>query len=165
MLGGDLIGDGKSETAILKNGFLFIYQGRNQLYKSSRNLGGSIDTLTYNATPGMQDYRLDTVCFELSPLLCDIDGDDRKELIVPGAEGVNRVLPGLPAEVDRSWLAVVRHERGNFVTREFSGSFERPIQGMGFSPRGVLFLTTQHTGGKGTHGEAVVYRLPVTPTP
>jgi hypothetical protein len=165
MLGQDLNGDGKTETAMIQNGFLFIYQGGEQLYKSSRKVGGSIDTLTYNATPGMQDYRLDTVCFELSPLLCDIDGDGRKEMVVPAADGVNRVLPGLPAEVDRSWLAVIRNEHGNFVTRDLSESFERPIQGIGLSPQGIMFLTTQHAGGRGAHGQATVYRFPVHSLP
>jgi hypothetical protein len=162
---GDLNGDGKTETAIVKNGFLFIYQGRRRIYKSPRRIGGSIDTLTYNATPGMEDYRMETVCIEVSPLWCDLDGDGRKELVVPAAEGVNRVVPGLPAKVDRSWLAVVRYEQGRFVTRELSESFERPIQGLGISPRGILFLTTQSAGDDDVHGQSMVYRLPVQPTP
>jgi hypothetical protein len=161
----DINGDGKIETGMIKNGFLFIYQGRKQLYKSPRTIGGSIETLTFNATPGMQDYRLETVRFELSPLWCDVDGDGRKELVVPAAEGVNRIMPGLPAEVDRSWLAVVRLEQGRFITKEWSESFERPIQGLGLSPQGVLFLTTQGTGDDDAHGQSMVYRLPVGPMP
>ena len=161
----DLNGDGKTETAMIKDGFLFIYQGRKQLYKSPREIGGSIDTLTYNATPGMQDYRLETVRFELSPLWCDVDGDGRKELVVPAAEGVNRIMPGLPAEVDRCWLAVIRYEQGRFGTRELSESVELPIQGLGLSPQGVLFLTTQGAGGKDAHGQSMVHRLPFQATP
>jgi hypothetical protein len=161
----DLNGDGKTEAAMIKNGFLFIYQGNKKLYKSPRRIGGSIDTLTYNATPGMQDYRLETVRFELSPTLCDLDGDGGKELVVPAAEGVNRILSGLPAKVDRSWLAVVRHEQGRFVTRELSESFERPIQGLGLSTRSILFLTTQGAGDDDAHGQSMVYRLPVGPMP
>jgi hypothetical protein len=160
----DLDGDGKTETAILKNGFLFIYRGRKQVYKSPRKLGGSIVSLNYNATPGMQDFRLETVRFELTPLWCDIDGDGRKELVVPASEGVNYYAPGLPAEVDSSWLAVVRHERGRFSTKELSETFERPIQGLGISPQGVLFLTTQPAGDEAEHGQATVYRLPIQAT-
>jgi hypothetical protein len=161
----DLDGDGKTETAMIKNGLLFIYRGHRQLYKSPRKVGGSIVTLNFNATPGMQDFRLETVRFELSPLWCDIDGDGRKELVVPGAEGVNRIMPGLPSKVDRSWLAVVRHEQGHFATREWSESFERSIQGLGLSPQGVLLLTTQLAGSDGGHGQATVYRLPIPITP
>ena len=161
----DFNGDGKVETALVKNGFLFIYRGRKQLYKSPRNIGGSIDTLTYNATPGMEDFRMETVRFELRPQWWDIDGDGRKELVLPAAEGVNRVMPGLPAKVERSWLAVVHHEQGRFVTRELSESFERPIQGLGLSTRGILFLTTQGAGDDDAHGQSMVYRLPVQATP
>jgi len=161
----DIDGNGKIETAMIKNGLLFIYRGRKQLYKSPRKIGGSIDTLTFNATPGMQDFRLETVRFELSPLWCDVDGDGRKDLVVPAAEGVNRAMPGLSAEVDRSWLAVVRHDQGRFITRELSASFERPIQGLGLSPRGILFLTTQEPSGDETHGQTMVHRLPVQTMP
>jgi hypothetical protein len=161
----DLDGDGNTETAMIKNGFLFIYRGRKQLYKSPRKIGGSTDKLTFNATPGMQDFRLVTVRFEVSPLWCDVDGDDRKELVVPAAEGINYTMPGLPAEVDRSWLAVIRHEQGHFATRELSENFERPIQGLGLSSHGVLFLTTHSAGGQTGHGQAMVYRFPIHPTP
>jgi hypothetical protein len=160
----DLDGNGKAETAIVKNGFLFIYRGRKQIYKSPHKLGGSIVSLNYNATPGMQDSRVDTVRFELSPLWCDIDHDGRKELIVPAAEGVNYILTGLPTEVDASWLAVVRREQGRFSTKELSETFERPIQGLGISPQGVLFLTTQPAGDEAEHGQATVYRLPIQAT-
>jgi hypothetical protein len=161
----DLDGGGKTQTAMIKNGFLYLYEGRKQLYKSPRKIGGSIDTLTFNATPGMQDFRLATVRFELSPLWCDIDGDGRKELVAPAAEGVNRIMPGLPADVDRTWLAVISHDQGHFVTKELSESFERPIQGLGLSSRGVLFLTTQSPGDEDAHGQSIVYRLPVQATP
>jgi hypothetical protein len=157
----DFDGDGKSETAILNNGFLFIYRGRKQVYKSPRKLGGSIASLNYNATPGMKDFRLATVRFELNPLWCDIDGDGRNELVVPASEGVNYYAPGLPAEVDSSWLAVIRHEQGRFSTKELSETFERPIQGLGISPQGVLFLTTQPAGDEAEHGQATVYRLSI----
>jgi hypothetical protein len=160
----DLDGDGKTETAILKNGFLFIYRGRKQVYKSPRKLGGSIVSLNYNATPGMQDFRLDTARFELSPLWCDIDGDGRKELVVPAAEGINKFMPGLPTKIDASWLAVVRHEGGRFSTKELSETFERPIQGLGISRRGILFLTTQPAGEEAEHGQATAYRLPIQAT-
>jgi hypothetical protein len=161
----DLNGDGKIETAMIKNGFLFIYQGRRQIYKSPSKIGGSIDTLTFNATPGMQDYRLETVRFELGPLWFDIDGDGRNELVVPAAEGVNRIMPGLPAKVDRSWLAEIRYDQGRFVTRELSENFERPIQGLGLSSIGVLFLTPQGSGGEDALRQSTVYRLPVQATP
>lgn len=157
----DLEGDGKIETAMIKNGSLFVYRGNRQLYKSPRVIGGSIDKLNFNATPGLKDFLMKTVRFELSPLWCDMDGDGRKELVAPAAEGVNRIMPGLPAEVDRSWLAVIRHEQGNYVTKEWSESFERPIQGLGLSPQGVLFLTVQDSGDNSAHGKATVYRLPV----
>ncbi len=161
----DLDGDGKTEAVLIRNGSLFVYRGGKQLYKSPRKIGGSINTLNFNATLDMKDFLLRTVRFELSPLWCDMDGDGRKELVVPAAEGVNRIMPGLPAEVDRSWLAVIRHEQGHYVTKEFSESFERPIQGLGFSPQGVLFLTTQDAGDQSAHGEATAYRLPVRSTP
>jgi hypothetical protein len=160
----DFDGNGKTETAVVKNGFLFIYRGRRQIYKSPHKLGGSIVTLNYNATPGMQDDRLDTVRFNLSPLWCDFDGDGRKELIVPAAEGVSHIIPGLPTEVDSSWLAVIRYEQGRFSTKELSETFERPIQGLGISPQGVLFLTTQPAGDEAEHGQATVYRLPIQAT-
>jgi hypothetical protein len=161
----DLDGDGKTEAAIIKNGYLFIYRGRKQVYKSPRKLGGSIVSLNYNATPGLQENRLDTARFELSPLWCDIDGDGQKELVVPAAEGVNHYIPGLPTKVDSSWLAVVRHGRGRFSTRELSETFERPIQGLGLSPQGVLFLTTQPAGDEAEHGQTTLYRFPIQATP
>jgi hypothetical protein len=161
----DIDGDGKTETAVIRNGALFVYRSSKQLYKSPRKVGGSIDTLNFNATPDMKDFLLKTVRFELSPLWCDVDGDGRKEVVVPAAEGVNRIMPGLPAEVDRSWLAVVRHEQGRYVTRELSESFERPVQGLGFGSQGILFLTTEGAGGEDSHGQSTMYRLPVQSTP
>ncbi len=82
----DLTGDGKAETAYVRNGVLWIYAGGDRIYRSSREMGGSISTMTYDTNPDAKDSVLSTLSLEVQPFLYDIDGDGAPELLVVGSE-------------------------------------------------------------------------------
>jgi hypothetical protein len=128
---GDLTGDGKPETAYVRNGILWIYVGTRRIYESSKGMGGSIATLTYNKNPDVRESMFSVLSLEVPPFLHDFDGDGVPELLVVSAETSFLKTPGIGPRIKKSWLAVVKFRGGMFKKGRLPGELENPIQGIG----------------------------------
>jgi len=127
----DLTGDGKREIAVVQKGVLSIYSGTKRIYHTSREMGGTISTLTYDANSGSQkNPMLLTLSLEVPPFPHDIDGDGVPELLVVGSETSSVKVPGIGPGIRKSWVAVVKFKGGNFRRGRLGEELENPIQGI-----------------------------------
>jgi hypothetical protein len=136
----DLTGDGRPETGFVQRRTLFLYEGKELLYESSRQMGGSLSELTYDINPGAADRLFTTVAFEVPPVAVDLDGDGRKEVVVIASEGSG--LSGLGSGVRKSWLATLEYRGGRFVRGSLGPELETPLQGLYANRKGVFVVAT-----------------------
>ena len=110
----DLTGDGKIENAFIRNGKLYIFNGKKRIYKSLKKMGGSLSFLTYDVNPGFKDSKPTTAAFEISPVAVDLDADGRRELLASAAErsilGSLKVSAGLT----KTWISIFKYDGGRF---------------------------------------------------
>jgi hypothetical protein len=136
----DLTGDGRMETAFVRNRTLFVYKGTDLLYESSRQMGGSLSVLTYDLNPGAADRLFTTVEFEVPPVAVDLDGDGRMEVVAIATEGSG--LSGIGSGVRKSWLATLGYREGRFVRGSLGPELETPLQGLYASRKGLFVVAT-----------------------
>jgi hypothetical protein len=136
----DLTGDGRTETAFVRNRTLFVYDGTNLLYESSRQMGGSLSVLTYDLNPGAADRLFTTVAFEVPPVTVDLHGDGRMEMVAIASEGSG--LSGIGSGVRKSWLSTLGYREGRFVRGSLGPELETPLQGLYASRKGVFAVAT-----------------------
>ncbi len=153
----DLTGDGKLEAAYVRNGSLWVYSGKEKIYVSPRQMGGSLSTLTYKVDPTLLDYRSTSVFFEVAPIAVDIDADGLRELLVVSSDQSSIKAPGLITTIDKSRIAVFNYENGSFVRGTVGEPIDAAIQGLGADGRQILFVATD-PGSFLDQGGAVDYR-------
>ena len=137
----DMNGNGRPETAFVRNRTLFLYEGKELLYESSRQMGGSISAMTYDVNPGASARMFRTAAFEVPPAVVDLDGDGRMELVVIASEGSG--VAGIGSGVGKSWLATVDFRGGRFIRGSLGPELETPLQGLHVSGKGVFVVATQ----------------------
>ncbi len=157
---GDLTGDGKLETAFVRNGVLWIYAGKRRIYKSSKEMGGSISTLTYDMNPGAQNTMFAVLSLEVPPFRHDIDGDGVAELLVVGAETSALKVPGIGPGIKKSWVAVVKFRGGKFQKGRLPGELEDPIQGIWSDGKQVYLVVSKTTSSLTKKGSSSLLTLP-----
>jgi len=136
----DLTGDGRAETAFVRNRRLFVYDGKELLYESSQQMGGSLSVLTYDLNPGAADRLFTTTAFEVPPVAVDLDGDGRLEVVAIASEGSG--LSGIGFGVRKSWLATLEYREGRFIRGSLGPELETPLQGLYASRKGVFVVAT-----------------------
>ncbi len=157
----DLTGDGKSETVFIRGGILYIYQGKQRLYASPKQMGGSLSFLTYDIDPGFKSLQTTSAEFEISPVAADIDGDGQLEIIAVAAEknflGDVAAAPG----IKKSWLEVFKYKDRKVVTGTLGDEMETPLQGLVVDGKRVLIVATQAGNilGKGRSSHLLAYWL------
>ena len=161
---GDLTGDGKRETAIVRDGILMIYKGTKRVYESSREMGGSISTLTYNNEPGAKDTRFSILSLEVPPFLYDIDGDGVAELLVVSADSSFVKTPGIGPGIKKSWVGVVKFRGGMFKKGRLPGELENPIQGIWADGKQVYVVVSRTTSFVSKKGSSSLLTLPLRQT-
>jgi WD40 repeat protein len=138
----DLTGDGQLETAYVRDRILYIYSGKKRLYKSPKQMGGSLSFLTYDIDPNFKDGPNTTVEFEISPVATDLDGDGHTELLAVASErsifGSLAVSPG----VKKSWLAIFKYKNGRFESGSLGNEIDIPLQGLAVTPKQILMVAT-----------------------
>jgi hypothetical protein len=139
----DLTGDGKQEIAMVRNGVLWIYAGRRKIYESSRDMGGTISTLTYDENPGSPNTMFSSLSLEVPPFPQDIDGDGVAELLVVGSETSSIKVPGIGPGIKKSWVAVVKFRGGKFQKGRLGGELENPIQGLWAEGKQVYLVVSK----------------------
>ncbi len=158
---GDLTGDGKQETAYVRNGVLWIYAGRERIYRSSKEMGGSISTITYDRNPDVKDSMISVLSLEVPPFLHDIDGDGIPELLVVGAETGIVQVPGIGPGVKKSWVNVVKFQAGTFRKGRLPGDLENPIQGIWAEGKHVYLVVSRTTSILRKEGSSTLLALPL----
>jgi hypothetical protein len=136
----DLTGDGRAETAFVRNRTLFIYEGKELIYESSQQMGGSISAVTYDVNPGAASRLITSASFEIPPVAVDLDGDGRMEVVAIASEGSG--LSGIGSDVRKSWLATLGYREGRFVRGSLGPELESPLQGLYASRKGVFVVAT-----------------------
>jgi hypothetical protein len=137
----DVTGDGKTETVFVRNRTMFVYEGTELLYESSRQMGGSLSELTYDLNPGAADRLFTTAAFEVPPAAADLDGDGRTEVVAVASEGAG--LAGIGSGVRKSWLATLEYRDGRIVRGSVGPELETSLQGLHASRKGV-FVVESH---------------------
>ncbi len=155
----DLNGDGQVETVMVRNGYLGIYAGKERLYQSSGQMGGSLASLTYDVNPGSVDLMHRTVGFEVPPVAADIDDDGVPELLALAAEGSSFKAPGLNPGIEKSWIAVVKYRNGMFDKGRLPGDRENPLQGLWADREQVLLVESRTTSFWDRKGKSYLLRL------
>lgn len=138
----DLTGDGKLESAYVRNGSLWVYSGKKKIYVSPRQMGGSLSALTYKVDPTLLDYRSTSVFFEVAPIAVDIDADGRRELLVVSSDQSSIKAPGLMTTIGKSRIVIFNYENGAFVRGTVGEPIDAAIQGLGADGRKILFVAT-----------------------
>jgi hypothetical protein len=159
---GDLTGDGKPETAYVRNGILWIYTGEKRIYESSKGMGGSISTLTYNKNPDFRDTMFSVLSLEVPPFRQDIDGDGVPELLVVASDTGFLQVPGIGPGVKKSGVAVVKFQDGTFRKGQLPGELENPIQGIFADEKQVYLVVSRTTSAiLGKEGSSSLLALPL----
>jgi len=158
---GDLTGDGKPETAYVRNGILWIYSGDRRIYQSSKDMGGSICTLTYNVNPDAKDTRFSVLSLEVPPFRQDIDGDGVAELLVVAADTGILNLPGIGPGVKKSWVNVLKFQGGMFKKGRLPGELDDPIQGIWADEKQVYLVVSRTTSSLSKKGSSSLLTRPL----
>jgi len=139
----DLTGDGKPETAFVANGVLWIYSGRERLYATPKEMGGSLSYITYEVDPQMKDFQLNNAFLEIPPVAADLDGDGRAELLAPASNRPFVVAPGLGLRAAKMQLSVIDYRQGRFVKGTLGEMLDLAIQGVTVAGDRVLFVGSE----------------------
>jgi hypothetical protein len=139
----DLTGDGRLETVFVRKGNLYVYSGKERLYKSPKQMGGSLSMLTYDYDPKAKNLRTITVSIEVPPVVANLDNDGAAELLAVNSEQSAMGLTGAGPGVKKSWLTALKFMERQFVEGEFGESFNDPVQGLGYSGSTIFVLTAE----------------------
>jgi hypothetical protein len=157
----DLTGDGQLETVFIRGNILYIYNLKNLLYRSPKEIGGSLSFLTYYVDPTAKNVMPTSASIEVSPVATDLDGDGQLEILVVASEkniaGAVKASPG----VKKSWVDVLKFKDGRFVKGTLGEEMDTPLQGLMVEKSRVLFVTTTPGDifGKGRSSHLLAYNL------
>ncbi len=157
----DLTGDGRSEAIFVRNGLLYIYAGTKLLYKSSKQMGGSLSQVTYNTNPGAKDSLFTTEALEVPPVAADLDGDGQLELLAVASDRSLFRTPGIDPGVKKSWLSVVKYRDNIFVKGTLGEELEHPVQGVAVEGSRVLFVVSELASRLGEGAVSHVLSFPL----
>ena len=158
---GDLAGNGKLETAFVRNGILWVYAGTRRIYESSREMGGSISKLSYDVNPDAKDTMFSTLFLEVPPFRQDIDGDGVPELLVVASETSSVKAPGIGPGIKKSWVNVVKFQGGSFKKGHLPGELDNPIQGIWADGKQVYLVVSRTTSVISKEGSSSLLALPL----
>jgi hypothetical protein len=157
----DFTGDGVAETAFIRNEILYIYSGKDPVFKSSKKMGGSLSRLTYKMNPEAKHIMTNSVSIEISPVAVDLDGNGINEMIAVASDRNLFSNTGISSGVESTWLTILKFEDNTFKEGTIGEKMGTPIQGMTvFEDK--LFLVVSETGSvfsKG--GQSRLMQLPL----
>lgn len=157
----DLTGDGQLEAVYIRSRILYIYAGKKRLYKSPKQMGGSLSFLTYDIDPTFKNVQTISVEFEVSPVASDLDGDGQPELLAVASDrsifGSLAISPG----VKKSWLAIFKYKNGRFESGSLGNELDTPLQGLTVARKRVLLVATASGNllGEGAQSHLISYSL------
>jgi hypothetical protein len=158
----DMTGDGKREIAVVRNGVLSIYAGTRRIYNSSRDMGGSISTLTYDENPDSpRNTMFSVLSLEVPPYPQDIDGDGVPELLVVGSETSSIKVPGIGPGIKKSWVNVLKFRGGMFQKGRLPGELDDPLQGIWADTEKVYLVVSRTTSSLSKKGSSSLLARPL----
>jgi hypothetical protein len=157
----DVTGDGQMETIYVRNRILYVYSGKKRLYKSPKQMGGSLSFLTYDIDPNFKDVQTTTVEFEVSPIVTDLDGDGHPEILAVASDRNFLGSLSISTGVKKSWLAVFRYQDGRFESGILGNELDKPLQGLTVVRQRVLVVATEPGNllGEGAGSHLLAYTL------
>ncbi|WP_320056271.1 VCBS repeat-containing protein [Desulfuromonas thiophila] len=157
----DITGDGQAEVAFVRNRRLYIYSGTQQLYKSSKELGASVSTVTYDIDPDAQNPMITSASCEVAPVAADLDGDGLAEIVAIAADANLLQNVGVASAINKSWLAVFKFQQGMVMKGTLGDSLERPLQGLAVQQGQALMVATEISGLLDKHEASYVLAVPL----
>ncbi|MDD2557531.1 MAG: hypothetical protein PHH87_04475 [Desulfuromonas sp.] len=138
----DVTGDGQIEAVFVRNRRLHVFKGTEQIYKSGKEMGGSVSTISYDIDPDAKYTLINNVSFEVAPIAADLDGDGVREIIAVAADGNILRNVGVASAIDSSWLAVFKYQNGMVIKGTIGDKLERPLQGLAIANGQAYMLAT-----------------------
>ena len=157
----DVTGNGQMEIIYIRNRILYVYSGNKRIYKSPKQMGGSLSFLTYDIVPDFKDVQTTTVEFEVSPVVKDLDGDGKPEILAVASERDLLGSLSISSGVRKSWLAVFRYQGGRFESGSLGNELDKPLQGLAVDQQRVLVVATEpgNMMGEGAISHLLAYSL------
>jgi hypothetical protein len=157
----DFTGDGDAEAVFIRNEILYIYSGKDPVFKSSKKMGGSLSKLTYKMNPEAKHIMTNSVSIEISPVAVDLDGNGINEMIAVASDRNLLSKTGISSGIESTWLTILKYEDKTFKEGTIGEKMGTPIQGMTvFGDK--IFLVVSETGSvfsKG--GQSRLMQLPL----
>jgi hypothetical protein len=157
----DFTGDGDAEAVFIRNEILYIYSGKDPVFKSSKKMGGSLSKLTYKMNPEAKHIMTNSVSIEISPVAVDLDGNGINEMIAVASDRNLLSKTGISSGIESTWLTILKYEDKTFKEGTLGEKMGTPIQGMTvFGDK--IFLVVSETGSvfsKG--GQSRLMQLPL----
>lgn len=157
----DVTGNGQAETVFVRNRRLYIYSAKEQLYKSSKELGASISSITYDVDPDAQNPMIATASCDVAPIAADLDGDGVREIVAIAAEGNMLRSVGVASAIDKSWLAVFKYRNGMVMKGTLGDKLERSMQGLAVANGQAFMVATDVAGLLDDNSASYVLAVPV----
>jgi hypothetical protein len=158
----DLTGDGRLETVTVRHGFLRVYDGKKELYKTPKQMGGSLSSLSYPIDPDSRDPQTGFASFEVPPVAVDLDGDGQREMVAVASDRSSFGAPGVGPGVKKSWLSVLKYRDGMFVRGTIGEELDTPLQGLHVTADRVLFVATEPPSMLGQGGASHLLSFPLS---
>lgn len=158
---GDLTGDSVPESAFIRDNILYIYSGKEAIYKSSRIMGGTLSTLLYEVNPGTKDPMTNSIAIEIPPIRTDLVGNNIPELIAVASKQSALSYTGIDPGIEKSWLTVLKYENGQFTEGTLGDEIKSPIQGLEIYGGQVLMLTSKTGSVLSQGGSSRLIALPL----
>jgi hypothetical protein len=157
----DVSGNGQMETIYVRNRILYVYSGTKRLYKSPKQMGGSLSFLTYDIDPTFKDVQTTTVEFEISPVVKDLDGDGHPEILAVASDRDLLGSLSISTGVKKSWLAVFKYQDGRFDSGSLGNELDKPLQGLAVEQHRVWVVATEPGNllGEGANSHLLAYSL------
>ncbi len=156
---GDVIGDGRAETIVVRDKSLYIYAGEKELYQSSARIGGSLSMVSYELDPDISFSNVITAIVEISPVAVDLDGDGRLEVLAVASD--RGVVKSPRLSLYKSWLAVIKYQDGKFIKGRLGEVLDIPTQGLSADGGRVLVVASRPSTllGKQARSRVLAYPL------
>jgi len=155
----DVTGDGQAETIVVRDKSLYIYSGNKELYQSSAQMGGSLSMVTYQLDPDISFSNVITAIVEISPVAVDLDGDGQLEVLAVASD--RGIVKSPRLSLYKSWLAVIKHQNGEFVKGKLGEELDLPTQGLSADGGRVLVVASRPSTlfGKKARSRVLAYPL------
>ncbi len=136
----DLDGDGEREIISMDNAHkLCVFRGTKSLWKSNRKVGGSVYAILVSTGRSSRSYKR-AIAAEVEPVVRDINGDGREEVLVVVNKSAHRdLLPGIPAYESGEVMVLTLTSTGLDLL-PLTGKFEGPLQGLAISGQEVFVV-------------------------